>query len=379
MINRHAFSLFMIGALTLAGCGGSHSRIKKTDKAEGEIVEAEGTAPYKADDVPGSRAGALAAAQRAAVELVVGVYVTGKTRVDKAVAIENSILSQTSGYVKKYEVLNEGRSGDWYKVRIRALVSTASIHDKLDQMGLLRKPVLSHPRVAVLLQEYVAEREDTGGHASRAVTQVLLGLGFKVVDLPQGINRAEDPVEIARGLSRNSAEIVIAGLARAQPMGTTKEFGGMSSYRSSITFRVLEVGTGEVLATVSQTASGIEGTPEIASQKSFEKTAELTKQDLASLPEELTKRAHADVTITGLKSFQVLSDFQKGIATQAGVKDVYLRSFSQESGVASLDVLLDQINPQDLGDLCVKVGGPTWSVYQVTGRTVDISASQAGR
>ena len=35
-------------------------------------------------------------------------------------------------------------------------------------------------------------------------------------------------------------------------MGYDKTLGGMSSYRASVTFRVIEAGTGEVIATASQ-------------------------------------------------------------------------------------------------------------------------------
>src|SRR6185503_14068598 len=119
--------------LTAAGC--STSRIKATKGMEGEVVVAEGVAPYDAGNLPASRAAALAAAQRSAVELVVGVYVSAKTRVDKAVAIENNILSKTEGYVKRYEIISEGRDGQWYKMKIRALVSTEILRHDLDTLG----------------------------------------------------------------------------------------------------------------------------------------------------------------------------------------------------------------------------------------------------
>src|SRR5689334_23219367 len=95
----------LAACLVTTGCGGSHNRIKTGKTLEGEVVEAEGTAPYRADDLPGTKAAALAAAQRSAVELVVGVYVNARTRVDKAVAIENNILANTQGYIKRYEIL----------------------------------------------------------------------------------------------------------------------------------------------------------------------------------------------------------------------------------------------------------------------------------
>ena len=57
-----------------------------------------------------------------------------------------------------------------------------------------------------------------------------------------------------------------------------KTFGGMSSYRASVTFRVIEAGSGEVVATVSQVASGLEATPDIAAGKALEKAGEVGGQ-----------------------------------------------------------------------------------------------------
>src|SRR5204863_7150620 len=114
--------------------------------------------------------------------------------------------------------------------------------------------------------------------------------GFRVVELPHSINKDSDPSEVARSLSRGQAELIIAGLARAQPLDYEKKMGGMHSYRAAITARVIEVGTGQVLTTFSQTASGLEGTPEIAGAKALAKVGELAVGDLATLPDELSKR-----------------------------------------------------------------------------------------
>jgi len=370
--------LFLVSALALTACAGAGTRLKKGKTREGEVVEAEGMAPYKADDLTGTKAASLAAAQKAAVELVVGVYVNAKTRVDKAVAIEQTILTHSSGYIKSYEILSEGRSGDWYKTRIRALVSTKELHDDLDSSGLLLQPSIGYPRVSVLLKEYIGENESQEGYAARAVTQALLNQGFKVVELPSSIKRDEDPLEIAKDLSHRVTELLITGFARAQSLGEERRLGGMSSYRATINFRVIEVGSAEVMQTVSEVASGLEGTPEIAAQKAFEAAAEMTVKDLSTLQAELEKRAHVDVTITGLKSFEVLSNFQKSLIGVPGVKDLYLRSYDQTAGVAVLDVLTDHISPQELADQCVKIGGSDWSTFQVAGRSVQLSASQAG-
>ena len=116
----HRSTLLVAGlSLILAGCAGSRSSLKK---GEGEVVIAEGFAPYEPDDLLKTKRASLTDAQRPAVEKVVGVFVTAKTLVEKAVAIENNIMSQTEGWVKTYEILKEGPvEGGLYRTKIKAL------------------------------------------------------------------------------------------------------------------------------------------------------------------------------------------------------------------------------------------------------------------
>ena len=77
---------------------------------------------------------------------------------------------------------------------------------------------MGYPRVAVLLQEYIGQSESDANVATQAVTQVLLNVGYKVVDLPQAPPKDEDPVETAKHVNHAHAELLIDGLARAQRM-----------------------------------------------------------------------------------------------------------------------------------------------------------------
>src|SRR5262249_36591460 len=145
---------------------------------------------------------------------------SAKTRVDKAVAIDNNILANTEGYVKKYQILSEGRDGDYYKVKIRALVSTQKLHKDLDNIGALRAPAVGNPRVAIMLQEWIGEKPSAGKDATRTLTQGLIDKGFQVVELPANkVNPDEDPVDVARTLNRSQVELILAGLGRAQALG----------------------------------------------------------------------------------------------------------------------------------------------------------------
>ena len=83
--------------------------------------------------------------------------------------------------------------------------------------------------------------------------------------------------------------------------------------------------------------------------------------------------------VVGLTSFEKLAALQKGLAAKSGVKDLFLRSFTQTSGEANLELHIDGISPQDVASEGVKIGGEGWSIYQVEGRSIQLSASPAGR
>jgi len=94
--------LLLLPWLAMSACSG---HMKVGPGWEGEKVTAEGMVPYDGKDLPAAKAGALAAAQRHAVEQVVGVFVSGRTQVRQAVAIQQKVLSRTQGLIKRYEII----------------------------------------------------------------------------------------------------------------------------------------------------------------------------------------------------------------------------------------------------------------------------------
>jgi hypothetical protein len=141
--------------LLLASCTASRTQLKVGKTDAGEVVEAEGMVPYNAGDMIATKRASLVDAQKNAVEKAVGVFVSGKTFVEKAVAIENNILAQTDGYIKKYDVMKEWKDGDFYHTKIRALVALKDLEKDLKEMSLLQAPELSRPRVLVKLTEKI--------------------------------------------------------------------------------------------------------------------------------------------------------------------------------------------------------------------------------
>src|SRR5258706_9385850 len=199
----------------LIGCAGSHRHLKVGQTQDGEVVEAEGLAPYNAKDLVQTKRASLSDAQRNAVEKAVGVFVSAQTRVEKAVAIENNILSRTEGYVKKYEILKEWTEKDFYKTKIRALVAIKDLEADLKELSLLPNPELKKIRVKVDLQEFIDNESVEEGAAKASLEKILLDRGFTVVS----------------SSGSQESDIVVTGKASSFPF-QSDGLGGFVSYRA---------------------------------------------------------------------------------------------------------------------------------------------------
>ncbi|MDE2291459.1 MAG: hypothetical protein KGL53_05195, partial [Elusimicrobia bacterium] len=137
-------------AIAVAGC--AHQRLKLGKTKDGEVIEAEGWSPYDPKDLLASKQRSLAEAEKKAVEQVVGVYVSAKTRVAQAVTLDQNILAKVGGYIQSYEVEKEWQEDGFYKTKIRAYVLYKKVGDDLKELGLVRPEAPpGNPRVAVVL------------------------------------------------------------------------------------------------------------------------------------------------------------------------------------------------------------------------------------
>lgn len=332
------FLLLSFSMLGLDGCAKSLSRIEKAP--DGEVVEAEGMAPITADLLATKKA-SLADAQRVAVEKVVGVFVSGKTLVEKAVTIEQNILAKSAGYIKKYEVIKEWQEQGYYYTRIKAFVSYQKIWVDLDKLSLLRSPVVGNPRIAILINEATL---------SNILAQSLIRHGYKVV-------------------ARHEAEITINGEVSATPV-TAPELSGLISIRGTLSARALKPKTGEVLTAVSTQASGIDITEEAAYQKTMailgEKAAKDFSESLASL---LASRPSISLTVRGITSFDKLLKLRDALKKIEGINDLFVRTYSE--GFAEIEINTITITSVDIAKALSKKG---WQIVSQTHDTLEINS-----
>lgn len=223
----------------LAACAHAPARGPRLARAEGE-----GWAPVSRQDPAGTRRRALAAALRDAVERAAGVAVTGRTRVDKAVAEEDSVTARSRGVVRSYEIEEDRERDGQREVRIRALV---------DLDAAPPDPPAGDATIAVRLTGPLA------GEAAAAVKRGLLAKGFTVVD--------------------GEADVVVTGDVAVWPLGMA---GPWLSSRARLSLEARQPRTGRVLYASSREASAVGGVMAAADRNASETAGELGGEELAA-------------------------------------------------------------------------------------------------
>ncbi|MBI3553331.1 MAG: hypothetical protein HY077_12625 [Elusimicrobia bacterium] len=209
--------------LSLAGCAALSPRPR------GETVTAEGWAALDAKDPCGTKARALAEAQRRAVEKAAGVTVRARTTVEAAVELKQKITADARGRIERFEVLEEKREDGFLKVRIRALLVLEPAPEKQDAFPPDLKFALEVP-----------------AEAAQALRQGLLDRG--------GILASAEA----------KPDLLIRGKAQTKPFRDPRVRPFFSS-RASLTVEAVDAATGTVLWTKTQEAAALGSDPESAS------------------------------------------------------------------------------------------------------------------
>jgi hypothetical protein len=352
-----------------------------TTTAEGEVIEAEGLAALTEDLIAVKRA-ALEDARKNAVEKVVGVLISARTMVDKAITIQQNILAKTDGYVKNYEIIKEGIQEDGiYHTHIRAFVSYKEVRQDLETSDILKSPAVGNPRVAILLEELIEGSDLQLTACSDALAEGLLEKGYKVVDRSElaAIQVAQATQDLLAGnmekalepiVKKLNAEVVITGLASGKPL-SVKGLGDLISYRATLSAKALKAQSGEILAATSLQASGLDITGEAAGQKAMMQLGKKAALEFGdTMAKELARRSNVLVTVHGLKNLNELGQIQNQLSNTVGVQDLYLRSFNQ--GTAEMEVKVKTATATDLANVLMKISSLGSQVVRQTQDTLEV-------
>jgi len=147
----------------------------------GEMVTATGLSFFEPGREVVAREKALDEAKRAAIEKAVGARIQSSTMVENFQVVKDQIFSRTSGYLRRYDIIEEKKTDlGTYEITIEAEVELSALVEDLDRF---RKIVgwQKNPRVAIAIEGGV----DPGCMAAvqktrNLLTEKLRENGFKV-------------------------------------------------------------------------------------------------------------------------------------------------------------------------------------------------------
>jgi hypothetical protein len=356
---------------------------------ESKTVAAEGVAAIQNNARDIARDTALEDAQKRAVEQAIGILIDSQTQVENYQLISDKILSQTKGYIKRYNVTSESVDSGLLRVRINAEVALGQLTDDLTGIGILLGR-MHKPRTMVMIAEQNIGHEMyawwLGVHGEETDVSVVENSfmdkftekGFEFIDhqiavkeirVTQAYRVRDLSVAQAKTLgSEADAEVVIIGKAVAKLYGEIG--GGMKSVQADLSARAVRIDTGQVIAASTTHAAAVHISEITAGTNALKKAAEQASDEmitkiLAVYAKETGGTRSINIMITGLNKTQFVK-FKDVLRNQVrGIKDLHERSFNGTTAKISVDsknsaqLLSDELLQRDFGTFTVEVVSST--------------------
>jgi len=365
---------------------------------EVQVVTSKGEGWFEGNDPLIGKDRAVRDALAKAVEQAVGTMVLAETRVQNFQLLSDEIYTKTDGFVQNYKIINEKAEKNVYEVTIQATVSTGSIKDKLDALGLLINQV-GKPRIMILIAEQNIGKQHYyywwGHHrgeqadltiAENTIMDRFREKGFELVDhnaqskdikVAPAYRVAElnDRAAITLG-KQADAEVVIVGKALAKSIGLVAGTA-MKSVQANISLRAIQTDNGTVLSSGAEHAAAVhidEVTGGVGALKRA--SAKMAEKMMDDIIKNFQKRVGAttlvQIIISGLSGQEDLRKFKDILKGQVrGIERIYERSFS--GNVAKMDVdvrgsaqsLSAEISRKSFKEFVVKVTSTTWNTVEI--------------
>ena len=360
-------------------------------------TEATGQAAV-VDDLLASKAAAKDDALRTCVQQVATTIVTAATETDQAKLLSDKIYSHSTGYIRKFTILEDKQEGNTWVTKLRCEVSEAKLDEDLLAFGIAYRRA-GMPRIMTLVAEQaINASQATGwwqGGASAADLRVVENAfmdrmeksGFSFID-PEVLSGkltletigADPNVQKAREIGRLAgAEVVIVGRAIAKPLGEMAiDNGTFYSAVANVSARAVRTDTGEVIAATEFTGPAGKGFEQTtAGRGALSAAGRQLASDLFAKIGKVWSREQSGMkrvalVVKGVEDYARLTSF-KGVLVNSvkGVKDVQQRSM--EDGRAELEVTLAGTAEGLAGDLSGrKYPGYVLKVKKVTANAVEV-------
>ena len=355
---------------------------------ETKSVVAEGVAAIQDNARDIARDAAIEDAQKRAVEQAIGILIDSQTQVENYQLISDNILSQTKGYIKRYNVASETVDSGLLRVRINAEVALGKLTEDLTGIGILLGR-MHMPRTMIMIAEqnighdwnawWWGHSEQTDmGVVENEFIDVFTQKGFEFIDHATAakdikVTAAYKIQDLTAAQARTlgnqaDAEIVIVGKALSKLYGEVG--GGMKSVQADLSVKAVRTDTGQIIAAVTTHGAGVHITPETAGITAMRKAAseaaeELMGKILVVYAKETGGTRPVNITVTGLNKTQFVK-FKDVLRNQVrGIKNLHERGFNGTTARISVDsknsaqILCDELVLKDFGTFSVEIVSST--------------------
>ena len=359
-------------------------------QAQEETVRAEGIARILQGNTDIARDNAVVDAQRKAVEQAVGVLMSSESVVENYELLSDRILTQSAGYIQSYQIVDERKDGEDYRVTIEAVVGMGALEEDVQAIRHLIQQK-GNPRMMFLVTEDISGLRSAGfasadmSQAESTMVQSFLDAGFEVVDadmVAQNINRdmalkaLEGDSAAASALAQQYGADVIITVKASATAGANILDTNMKSHQAALTAKVVRADTAQLLTSASENAKQAHIDDLAGGTAAVEKAAsQMAEKLIPKILEQWRKDVQSGTTVQLMVSkisFMQLKRFKEILNTEIrGVKAVNQRSF--QSNIAKIDVEI-QSSAEALADelMSKEFEGFSFDISGMTENRIDL-------
>jgi hypothetical protein len=315
-----------------------------------QMVDAEGSGTT-------SKKEALHNAFVNAVEQVVGVQVKSETIVENAQLIKDKIYSKSDGYVNKWEITYEQKTGELFAVKIKAWIGKGALNKELFLNGIDVEQVydwIGKPRILVMVTDFIDGSPALSSSAQSEIESLLKSKGITVMNSQQltAIQQRDaalsfdNPDKALALAKRFGAEIVITGKSIAN-YSRELDIGGFKQifYSTQVDVKAYRTSTAEILMSRSyidvpgETDTSAMGKHD-AAVRSIQAMVKGNGKDVVfqivkNWYEGMSKAKSYQVIVTGIKNTE-LTTFIASLNSVPDVVNIVKRSYNR--GTAEIDI-----------------------------------------
>lgn len=258
-------------------------------RAEEHPITVTGKVLVAGSNLKDAKSHALQEAYRQAAISGLGVWTSSHTEYNRNAGVDDEILANAEGYVLKYDVLNEGKDGNFYFVTIKARVDIDAIGADFKRIVTTLKGQMNHPKISFVLTTWVKDGQKLPDSTiTTAFKQEFREKGFDLKATDKADEMAMSPYvdsyairdrRVIRDMATNEgANFVARGEAKILDAAYD---GSLYRVAVQVEVEVIDVNSGENIATYTNTFSAINASEGEAQYNAIKKAGVEASRHLA--------------------------------------------------------------------------------------------------